>query len=344
MNSLERILAAIRLQPTDRTPFIPQLFGHAATTAGMDLSSYLQDGRKVAAGQLLERERYGSDAVFSFLDFGVETEALGSRLRYFEQQYPEVVDYVLAPPGKRTLSMLALPDPEKDGRMPTVLLATRLLRQQIGDTALVAGTVAGPMTLATQLYGTEAALFLAADDPARYEASLDFALEVGLRYGAAQVAAGAHGIVVFDPAASPAVVPANFFRELLQPRLKKLMEGLRAAGAMLTWLNIAGPTASILAYYQKIGADIATFDYYVDPDEARRLLPHTCLAGNLKSLDFLAIPPAMLAGHARTLIDAFADRGGFILSSGCEIPPETDSTHLTALASAAMGKQPPCPH
>lgn len=343
MNSLERILAAIRLQPTDRTPFIPQLFGHAATTLGIDLNTYLRDGRHVAAGQLLERERYGGDAVFTFLDFGVETEALGSRLRYFEHQYPEVVDYVLAPSGNRATATLAPPDPETDGRMPVVLLATRLLRQRIGDTALVAGTVAGPMTLATQLYGTEAALFLAADDPARYEASLDFALEVGLRYGAAQVAAGAHGIVVFDPAASPAVVPANFFRELLRPRLKKLMDGLRAAGARVTWLNIAGPTASILPYYSEIGADIATFDYYLDAEEARRCLPRTCLAGNLKSLDFLTMPPVTLTDQARTLIDAFADRGGFILSSGCEIPPETDTAHLAALAAAAGECAPPCP-
>lgn len=342
MNSLERILAAIRLQATDRVPFVPQSFGHAATTAGVGLSAYLQDGRLVAECQLQERERYGSDAVFTFLDFGVETEALGSRLRYYERQYPEVIDYVLAPASQRTTSALTLPDPSKDGRMPAVLLATRLLRQQLGDTALVAGAIAGPMTLTIQLYGTEAALFLAADDPERYEASLDFAVEAGLRYGAAQLAAGAHAIVVFDPAASPAVVPANFFRELLRPRLSALMAGLRAAGATVTWLNIAGPTASILPYYPEIGADIATFDYYLDPAEARRHLPHTCLAGNLKSLDFLASPPATLAGHAQALIDSFADRGGFILSSGCEIPPETDAAHLAALAVAAGAKPPPC--
>lgn len=334
MNSLERILAAVRFEPTDRLPFAPQLFGHAAVTCGESLADYLRDGRLLAACQLRERETYGSDAVFAFMDFGVETEALGSRLRYYPGQYPDVVDYVLAPGDDP--ARLKPPDPACAGRMPELLRAVGLLRSALGDSACVASAVAGPMTLATQLYGTETALFLAADDPARFAAALDLATEVALRFGAAQLAAGAHGVVVFDPAASPAVVPAVFFRVHLLPRLRRLLAGLRAAGARLRWLNIAGPTADILHHYTEIGADIATFDYYVEPAAARRLLPYTCLAGNLKSLDFLAPSvPDELTARVRELAAAFAGSGGYILSSGCEIPPEADAGNLAAMARAA---------
>lgn len=333
MNSLERILAAVRFQPTDRTPFLPQLFGHAAVTAGIPLGDYLRDGSRLAAAQLLERRTYGTDGVFAFLDLGVETEALGSRLEYFGNRYPEVAEYVLTPaadPGA-----LALPDPGRAGRMPEVLRALGQLRREVGDTALVAGAVAGPMTLATQLYGIETALYLAMDDPGRHAAALDLAVEVAIRYGRAQLAAGAHLVMVFDPAASPAVVPADFFRSRLQPRLTRLLAALREAGTAAAWLNIAGPTADILPAYPAMGADIATFDYYVAPAEARRLLPHTCLVGNLKSLDCLDPAPATLAAQARELTAAFAAGGGFILSSGCEIPPEADAATLAALAEAA---------
>lgn len=333
MNGLERIIAAVRFQPTDRVPFVPQLFGHAAPTGGISLAAYLRDGRLLAECQLRERERFGGDAVFVFMDFGVETEALGSRLKYYDNQYPDVTEYVLAPGGDP--ANLRLPDPACDGRMPEALRAAGLLRTALGDGLFIGGAVAGPMTLATQLYGTETALFLAADDPARFAAALDFATEAAFRFGGAQLAAGAHGIVVFDPAASPAVVPAAFFRAHLQPRLERLIAGLRAAGAMPIWLNIAGPTADILPRYAEIGADIATFDYYVEPAAARRLLPRTCLAGNLKSLDFLASVSASLAAQVGDLTAAFADRGGFILSSGCEIPPEADAAKLATLTQAA---------
>lgn len=333
MNGLERIRAAIRLEPTDRFPFAPQLFGHAAVTGEVGLAAYLRDGRLLAECQLREREAFGGDAVFAFMDFGVETEALGSRLKYYDNQYPDVVGYVLAPPDDP--ARLLPPDPAQAGRMPEILRAAGLLRAACGETTFVAGAVAGPMTLATQLYGTETALFLAADEPVRFAAALDLAAATTLRFGAAQLAAGAHGIVIFDPAASPAVVPATFFRQHLLPHCKHLAAGLRAAGAQIIWLNIAGPTAAILPHYAEIGADIATFDYYVDADMAQRLLPHTCLAGNLKSLDFLDPAPAAIGKQVADLATAFAGRGGFILSSGCEIPPEAARANLLALAVAA---------
>lgn len=335
MNSLERILAAVRFEAADRIPLMPQVFGLAARTSGVRLDAYVRDGRLIAECQLRLRERLGSDAVIAFSDLGVETEALGSRLKYYERQYPEAMDYVLAPAGDP--SILRLPDPARDGRMPVVLDALGLMRRDLGDSALVVGGIAGPMTVAAQLYGIETALYLAVDDRPRFEAALDFAVGVAIGYGAAQLAAGAHMVMVLDPMASPAVVPPDFFRELLLPRLRQVMASQRAAGALVTWLNIAGPTAPVLPCYAEIGADIATFDYYVEPAEARGLLPHTCLTGNLKPLDFLAPSPEKLAAQARRLIAAFADRGGFILSSGCEIPPEASVSNIAALAHVATG-------
>ena len=137
-----------------------------------------------------------------------------------------------------------------------------------------------------------------------------------------------------NPAASPAVVPPGFFREFLAPRLGRVLAALRGGGAAFTWLNIAGPTAGILDCYAHIGADVATFDYYLSAAEASRLLPRTCLAGNLKSLDFLDAAPDVVKREARGLVAAFGGRGGFLLSSGCEIPPEAAAGNIAAMAAA----------
>jgi uroporphyrinogen decarboxylase len=40
MNSLERIAAAVKLEPVDRVPVIAQVFGHAARLAGIPLRRY----------------------------------------------------------------------------------------------------------------------------------------------------------------------------------------------------------------------------------------------------------------------------------------------------------------
>ncbi|MEN6586753.1 MAG: uroporphyrinogen decarboxylase family protein [Sulfuricella sp.] len=331
MNSLERIKAALAFGTPDRTPAVPQLFGHAAVVGGVTLRDYLRDGSLLAACQARTLERYGHDVVFAFMDLCVETEALGSTLQFRENQYPDVISYALTPSGDLPL---AVPDPASAGRMPELLKATSILRRELGDTVLVAGCVAGPMTLATQLLGIETALYLAADDPARFEKILDFSTAVATRYGCAQIAAGAHLPIVFDPAASPAVVPPQFFRELLLPRLQQVFAAFRQAGALANWLNIAGPTAATLPYYPEAGADIANFDYYVEPDQVQRLLPRTCVDGNMKSLLFVEGTPDEVAATAARLITAFAQRGGFLLSSGCEIPPEAKPENIAAMVAA----------
>jgi uroporphyrinogen decarboxylase len=336
MNGLERILAAVRFEPTDRVPVIPQLFGYAARAEGVPLERYLTEPAVLARCQLAAMAGYGSDAVFALLDVNVETEALGSRLRYPNDSYPYVDQFILDRPA--AIAGLALPDPWRAGRMPVALEAARLLRHAVGDAALVAGCVLGPMTLACQLLGAEKALFAAADEPEAFERVLDFAVELALSFGAAQLQSGAHLCVVFDPSASPAVVPPAFFRELLAPRLGRLGEGLKRQGALAAWLSIAGPIAPILPYFPACGVDIACIDYCVDLRRARAAAPHVCLAGNLRPLAFVDSGPEAITQACSQVLDA-AGRAGFILSSGCEIPMDARPECIRALTETVRNER-----
>lgn len=335
VNSLQRIRAAIRFSPVDRTPAVPQLFGHTAVLSDVALTDYLRDGALLARCQMAALADYRHDIVFAFMDLCVETEAIGSVLHYRENQYPDVSSYVLTPAGD--VSALLVPNPACAGRMPELLRAASILRRELDETVMVAGCVAGPMTLATQLLGIETALYLAADDPTQFEKILDFSAAVAIRYGIAQIEAGVHLPIVFDPSASPAVVPPQFFREFLLPRLQRVFTAFRQAGALANWLNTAGPTERTLPYYPQTGADIANFDYYVEAQKAQQLLPHTCLDGNMKSLLFVEASPDQVAEEASRLIAAFAARGGFLLSSGCEIPPEAKPDNIAAMVAACRG-------
>ena len=335
MNSLERVRAAVAFEKADRTPVIPQIFAHAAVLCGVPVADYLRDGALLARCQIEAVMRYGHDAVFAFMDATVESEALGSLVQYHQEQYPEVVSYALSPdvPPER----LSAPDPQVVGRMPELLRATTLLRAELDDEVPVVAVVLGPMTLAQQLLGAEAALYLAVDEPQRFEEVLDLATRVALRWGVALLAAGAHVAMVFEPAASPAVVPPAFFRELVLPRLARLFPAFKKAGALATWLHIAGATEPILGYYREAGVDIANLDYDVDPVRAGQILERTCFDGNILPLSFVLGAAPEIAAEGRRLVALFADRGGFILSSGCEIPLEAKPENIAALVSAVHG-------
>ncbi len=335
MNSLERIVAAVDFRKTDRVPVVAQVFAHAATLAGEPLGDYVRDGEKLARCQLEALSRYGYDAVFSVMDLGVETEAAGSVLRHRPDQYPVVERYALHDDFET--STLAIPEPERDGRMPEMLKALRFLRRELGDEVLVVGCVAGPFTLTTQLLGAEKALFMAIDDFPRLEQVMDYATEVVIRFGEAQLRAGAHLPLVFDPSASPAMIPPRIFREFELPRLKRVFGAFAAAGATTGWLHIAGPAKPILPFYPQAGAGIANFDYCISAEEAQSQLPTTCLDGNIRSLAFVDSTSACIGASADALVQAFGDRGGFILSSGCEIPAESRPENVAAMVKAAGG-------
>lgn len=335
MNSLERVARTVRFEQADRVPVIAQVFGAAGTLAGVPIDQYVRDGAVLAECQLKALRSYGYDAVFSVMDVNVETEAAGSVLKYRPNHYPVLDRYALA--EEREWSGLPVPDPDKAGRMPQMLKALGILRQELRDEVPIIGCVMGPFTLATQLLGLETALYLAIDDCQRLERLMDFATEVVIRFGVAQLQAGAHLLVVFNPSASPAVIPPPFFREFELPRLRRVSQALTKAGSLANWLHIAGPVRSILPYYQQAGVQIANFDYVVGPEEACQLLPATCLDGNIRPLAFVDSTPSQIEAQAQHLLRVFRDRGGFILSSGCEIPPESPPDNIAAMVQAARG-------
>lgn len=333
MNTMERFAAALQLRQADRVPVVAQVFGHAAVMAGVDLGEYVRDGETLARCQLNALRHYGYDAVFSVMDVNVETEAVGSTLTYRRGRYPVIERYAVS--LESDFDTLASPDPETSGRMPEMLKALSILRDELQDETLVVGCVMGPFTLASQMLGLESALYLAIDDPVRLERLMDFATDVLIAFGQAQLRSGAHLPVVFDPAASPAVVPPSFFREFELPRLRRVFDELSAAGSVANWLHIAGPVEPILAYYPQARVDLANFDYYVGPAEACDKLPSTCLDGNVRSLAFVEASPQEIEAQSLTLVRFFRERGGFVLSSGCEIPPEAASENIAAMVAAA---------
>lgn len=341
MNSLERVVATVRGESCDRTPVIPQIFAHSAVLCGKRVLDYVESGETAAACQLEALARYGADSVFAALDVCVEAAAVGCEVKYPQNIYPSVIQPALAPDCD--FARLKVPDPQTALRMPEVLTLASRLRRKVGDEQIVVGVVQGPMTLALQFLGAETALFLAADEPERFEQLLDYNTRVATRFGVAQLAAGAHVVLVFEPAGCPEIVPAAFFREFLAPRITRIFDAFRANGAPANWLHIAGQCASILPLYRDIGADIGNFDYVVDPARLIQAVSQDlCLDGNIKPLSFVDDSPEEIEAEALRLIHLFGKRGRFILSSGCEIPPEARPENIAALVRAASRS--PCAH
>ncbi len=337
MNSIERISAAINFIKTDRVPIVAPVFGHAAYLTGILLNKYLQDGEQLAQCQIKALEYYGYDAVFALMDVNVETEAMGSVLKYEHDSYATIKSYAISTPAD--IFDLSLPDFARAGRMPELLRAAGILRHEVDNDTLVIGCVLGPLNSACQLMGLEKTLYLAVDEPEIFTKLLDFATELCISFGIEQIKAGVHLPLVFDVSASSEIIPAQFFREFELPRLKKIFSAFKEAGGLANWLFVTGNTEPIFPYFSEAGVDIANFDYCVKPETIKRSLPGICVNGNIKPLLFEYADQAEIATISEDLLEQFSDRGGFILAAGCEIPPMAKSENIKAMVeSVKKGK------
>lgn len=331
MNSIERIVAAVKFQEHDRVPVAPLVFGHSAILSGVPLSEYLSSGETLAQCQINAINHYGYDAVFATMGVHVEDEALGVTLTRREGLYPWVSNNL----SPEDVLQLPVPDPLRAGRMPEILKADRTLRREVGEQTLVLGLVVGPLTLASQLMGLETTLFLLADNPGKLEEVLDFCVKVIAAYGISQIEAGAHLPLMVEQEATPEIIPPSFFRGNVLPCLKQVFDTFIAAGAAANLLHVSGRTGAILSLYPEAGVHVASIDYPVSLEQAQKDLPQTCLLGNIKPLDFVMAQPDEVETEATRLINIFESRDGFILSSGMEVPLEAKPENLEALVRAA---------
>ncbi len=332
MNSIDRIKSTIRFEKTDRVPVFSHIYGLAARLNHISLKDYLNSAELLACCQLAAWKRFGYDGVTVFADNSLETEALGSKISYHDDAYPQIDKFYLK--DIHDWNYLTIPDPEEDGRMPVILEACRIINDEVGQETAVVGTVQGPMTLAGQLLGIEKLIYNIVDHPEEFSNLLNFTTRVMVTFGKALINAGAHVIHIFDPSSSCSVINRAVFKEYILPHLKQAFKEFKDSGDPICWLNITGQTEPVLDLFPETGADLFNIDYLVPISVAMEKLPHHCISGNIKPFSFISGEKKVIRREARDLLEQTQTRGGFILSPGCEIPLESKVGNIEAMMSA----------
>ena len=247
MTKRERVESAFAFEPVDLVPFVPAVYEHKARLTGRFPSEVCRDGGLLRESLERELATYDPDMLVVGVDvYNVEAEALGCKVRYFDDTAD--VPAVAAPlfDGPAGMRKLGLPDPGRAGRMPLLVETAAGLHRDIGREIIVRGALTGPFSLASALVGTEALLVATVDDPVFVRRLLEFSARVVVVFGAAFLEKGVE-VIIFDSKASPAAASPRVFREFVAPVYRDIVvPGLRAAGARHTPLIIGGDTTPIL--------------------------------------------------------------------------------------------------
>jgi len=333
----ERVYKAISLKIPDRVPVIPQIMYTASRIAGIKFSEAMKDPMKMKDALLKSYREVGYDGVYVGWEssFNLMAEAMGCRLRYGEDSIPTVSQTIVS--KKEDVGNLKIPDPWKDGRMPIYLEATRLVKSELQDVAPILGYVPGPLTLSSVLRGPGAFLLDLVRNRDMVEELADTSTQASTAFAEAKISEGADIIVIAEPMSSTSVISPKMFREIALPRIRNILATIQSRGATPS-LHICGNTTPILSDIAEIGTKIFEVDHLVDLAIAKRALSgKVCVQGNVNPTGTLnGTDPMAVITECRECIAKAAEGGGYILSSGCEVPLDAPLENLKAMVRAAV--------
>ncbi|MEW6267599.1 MAG: uroporphyrinogen decarboxylase family protein [Thermodesulfobacteriota bacterium] len=332
MNSLERVVAAIKFEKPDRVPVTPLSISRSLRVLGYTTAECLYDPEKMARAKVAASERFDDDSCVAGTDLFVESECLGSKVTVYEHT-PVVTEYFLK--EKSDINKLKVPHPKTDGRMPYVCREIQEIKKLIGDTRVVVPVTGGPLTQASQLFGPEQLLIEMVLDPEWVHNLLRICTATSLAYWEALIKAGAHAIVLLEPFASDTIISPEQYAEFVEPYNKEIFEYSWSQGVVGV-NHICADTSLIWEQMSRIGALGLQIDHVVDMAEAkRRVGSKICISGNVHPVDYMLYgTPAAVYWKSREVIAAAAPGSGFVLGSGCDLNPKTPEANILAMIQA----------
>lgn len=332
MLAKERLYAILTGRPYDRPAVTPIFMAWAAHFVGRTYRDYYLDGDVLVDAQLAVSRAFDLDQVSAISDPWREASGYGVAFEY----PPEGVG---KPAGRliqdaEDLVKLGVLNPADHPRMKQRVDSVGKMADRVGRTHSVLGWVEGPLAEYADLRGLEMALMDLMDRPELFEKAAEIVVANAIRFAQAQIQAGADMIGIGDAAAS--LIGAELYQRHVFPFEKKLIDGIRRAGATAK-LHICGDINAIIAQMAKTGADVIDVDWMVPLVRARELVgPDVVLCGNVDPCGVLLRgTPETVRAAARVCLRMGGDR--FVLMPGCEVPPGTPEANVRAFCSAVSG-------
>jgi MtaA/CmuA family methyltransferase len=333
MNSLERVRTVLAGGIPDRVPVSLPNFLMAAREAGVRLEDYRINPEVIARVHLQALEKYEHDCIMVDTDTTMLAEALGAGSRCAPNEPGRIVKPAIG--SLDEVDRLKVINPERDGRIPALIEAVRLISKQVGGEIAIRGNAdQAAFSLACLVRGIEDFLMEIAEQPdnPRIAQLLEICYQSHLAVHRALAKAGAHLTSLGDSLAGPDVVSPRMFKRFARPYEERLVKDLTADGIFVV-IHICGDTSKILdmlAEYEPCGFEL---DYKTDAGKAKQTAgKRHVLFGNIDPSGVLARGTVEQVREAtRNLISVWKPQGRFILTAGCDMPAITPPENIHVL-------------
>ncbi len=332
-----RFLRACRRQPVDRTPvwFMRQ--------AGRYMEEYrklrekhsileLAHTPELACEVTLQPIRaFPLDAAILFADILLPLEPMGAKLRF--SPAPTIDN-----PVRSAADVRRLKDFDAAEGLGYVAKAVALVRRELGGKVPLIGFAGAPFTLASYLIeGGPSKDFVKTkrfmhEESKAWDALMKKIRRVTADYLAAQVAAGAQAVQLFDSWAG--ALSAEQYRRFVRPHSAFVLAAAKKTGVPV--IHFGTGTSGFLEDFASAGGDVVGVDWRVDLDAAWKRIGPRAIQGNLDPVLLLGGRAALKAGVMDVLRRA-RGRKGFVFNVGHGIMPQTPVDNVRAVVDWVHG-------
>lgn len=330
MTSRERVLAALRGQPCDRTPLISPV-----SLANTDCMRYAKawfpsantNPRKMAELAQTSFTVLQFDSIMPYFGTTHELGALGCQIHWGgSEQFSAVYGGQLP-----SLDAFRMPTDYLDSKpIQVVLDAIALLKARHGQQAAIIGKIIGPLSLMFYLFGIQNMLNALILEPETTVQLLDVFKELCISFAVAQIEAGADMITVSEDAAGE-MISREGYRQLVMDTERQIFQALRE-DTFVTF-HLSGNIMDRADLFRDTGFHALSFDSRNDLPKLRAMTEGMKLIGGVNN------PGTLLNGSREQIakeVFCALDQGVDLVAPECAIPLRVSNRNLHAMRDAVL--------
>lgn len=340
MTPLERVATALQHKEADRVPAGPLVCGAARRVYGVTYAEWAQDGEIQAKSMIQAQELIGMDGCLQLVDLSVEAADFGQEVVFPTEDTPHPNynnPFIKTPDDYAKIERI---DPIKSPRMKEAIKYCDILMNELGSTVAQMAFVYGPMGILCMMRSAEK-LFL---DCMKYKENvikgMEVITDVLIDYIKALTKTGVHAVVLDTLFASQCIMSKKLWMETEGPFARRIADAVREGGSMVIVHN-CGNGVYFDAQIETMQPVAISFAY--TPDDCKDMVEakekygdKVCLIGYVNPAQYMFLgTPEEAKEECKRQIEELGKGGGFILSTGCEFPPNGSLMNAIAMMEAA---------
>ncbi|MBU3100529.1 MULTISPECIES: uroporphyrinogen decarboxylase family protein [Clostridium] len=341
LTSLERVSLTLARKDVDRIAAVPLVCGASYRVLGTRYDKWSNDAEVATKSLLAAQELIGQDAFLLLVDLSVEAADFGQELLFpkYSTAYPDFNNQLINATDE--YNKVKKINPRETKRMKQVIDIIKGLSKAKGNEVAILGFIYGPLGVLSQMRGHKNLFTDLIRHPQEVLAAVDIITDVLVEYAKAQVDAGAHSVCIDPLYSSSTVLSKKTWEKFEGPYLKRIADAIREAGAAVSIHNCGDGVyfEEVIKWSNPIAISVA------HPAHGSKTWEEHAKTWGKKVITIGYSDPATtglnmstdeVLEDCKSQIDLFRKNdAGFILSTGCEFPPNGNLLSAAAMVEAS---------